>query len=1401
MADSNQRCPKIMVFRPTWEEFKDFASYVKHMESKGAHKAGLAKVIPPPEWVPRKSGYNVDDLNVTIPAPICQVVTGKQGLYQQINIQKKAMTVKQYRELANSERYATPKHFDYEDLERKYWKNITYVAPIYGADVSGSLTDDDVDEWNINRLGTILDYVNEDYGISIEGVNTAYLYFGMWKTTFAWHTEDMDLYSINFLHFGAPKTWYAIPPEHGRRLERLANGFFPGSYKTCQAFLRHKMTLISPQILKQYSIPYNKITQEAGEIMITFPYGYHAGFNHGFNCAESTNFACERWVEYGKRASHCTCSKDMVKISMDTFVKRFQPDRYDKWLKGEDIGPHPEEPDRKVAAPLPLPQDILCNKNNTTLPQSFLDAPFKKKRGGRMMSSTYGHLSEFPTDLQLELMEEDNLPFGDEIQPDEQQLEVLEDIWLKAGEIEAEDATICDAGYNVKRNKKYFQKKRKSGSKDKEDAKRKYKRRELLKDPNYNHSKHKPAKKQCGKIVAMEGRSEVGTDRRSPDTAALVQSLLAKETDMLLSPKKKKHKSKDKEKHRHRDKHHKHRPRDEAAPAAQTEATPAAEPDPENEAIKNQIESIIRAANEEFERGLNPPKPPSPVPVAVPPPPPHGAPVIRVEHRATPEVKKSVMTGTHRKLNGMGFANAFLDFLQTKRSTPDSSVKKKSLKHLRIARVDGTVKMQKVGVVTPPNGRVVVNGVVKATEAPPEKPAAPSTVVAPVPPPPPTPSERNVVRYQPQPQPFQTVLYDQVERNPPRQQQQQQKQITVAYPAENTVTLYSAPEEIPTKLSLQVTESPVVQRVASAPNLLLVNPQRTSFYSVNPVQQYVLPPGVTLNPCPTARKPNNIWGGTDYYRVNACPETVYDHADRFFPMTSRPIRLTDDDDPAVKRPPHGLDTDEGEDVELTRALLEDVQSEVVIEGLEDMPTLVVEDKTAVEVLQEEVVECAEQIDTDEWTDSLLVAVQDAAEELYCARPAKEETPGPKVVVEVAGPDPGANLAGLSVSDVDDRYNSAGSTCSCCSSTTSEDEKEEAPPPAVAATRPTKPNRMRTLKMGANKVHPMTNRGGILADDFHRFQKAKMRELQSGATSNFFAKSRSKSPRTARRGNIGSRMLSLFKKTKQKGGKMDEPKRDGRNLRIIKDLLKLYRDRVAASKTSRTFPADSNVPLSARLERKRAKLTPIELRVEMDDVMQRFSKDTRERLRAGGTLADVASLPWARSRKRKSDKNGGGRTSKGPRVPIATGDVVWARHRNGRYYQATVSRVKENYKYAVYFYADRSFSKDISLDHLVGWDPREKVTTGRKVRIRWSDGQTYDAECMGQTEDFLYTVSFEDLSRLELHRNNVYALDESIPKRIATKLSYASDMRNREHLYELERPLPQKRPVKKKGRDG
>lgn len=528
----------IQVFRPTWDEFKDFNKYIQYMESKGAHKAGLAKVIPPPEWVPRKRGYDLDELNVTIPSPICQVVTGKQGLFQQINIQKKSMTVKQFAVLANSAKYCTPKHTNYDDLERKYWKNVTYVAPIYGADVNGSITDPDVKEWNINHLGTILDFVNSDYGIEIDGVNTAYLYFGMWKTTFAWHTEDMDLYSINYLHFGEPKTWYAIPPEHGKRFERIAAGFFPTSAKTCQAFLRHKMTLISPQILKQYSVPVNKITQGAGEIMITFPYGYHAGFNHGFNCAESTNFAAPRWVEYGKRAMQCSCSNDMVKISMDTFVKRFQPDRYELWLKGQDIGCHPEQPEKMVPAPHPSGQDILCNKNNTELPESFIAAeeeglkkkkrhPLHLKRAMASKSISEGAIAV--SILGHDVMDDDEMTMAEgdldmmtsmkrpilPMDPDDNQLDVLEDIWLKGDEMDPSEAQLPDIGYidsdrdsdYVAPTTKKTRKKRKESNKKEKEPKEKVIKEEGD-DASQDQEKSTQPKKQRRKMKTKKLSSE-----------------------------------------------------------------------------------------------------------------------------------------------------------------------------------------------------------------------------------------------------------------------------------------------------------------------------------------------------------------------------------------------------------------------------------------------------------------------------------------------------------------------------------------------------------------------------------------------------------------------------------------------------------------------------------------------------------------------------------------------------------------------------------------------------------------------------------------------------------------------------------------------------------------------------
>jgi len=229
-----------------------------------------------------------------------------------------------------------------KELERQYWRNCGLSKPAwYGADMqgtsvyithsdclwtlaAGTLFGDTDTCWNVGHLPSALSRLLPSSDKGLPGVNTPYLYFGMWRATFAWHVEDMDLFSINYIHFGAPKFWYAVPQGRASALEQTfkssclssthpgvgltANaGYFPKDASSCAQFLRHKSFFASPNVLSQSSCRPNTLVQHAGEFVITYPRGYHAGFNLGLNCAESVNFALESWIELGRKAKACQC--------------------------------------------------------------------------------------------------------------------------------------------------------------------------------------------------------------------------------------------------------------------------------------------------------------------------------------------------------------------------------------------------------------------------------------------------------------------------------------------------------------------------------------------------------------------------------------------------------------------------------------------------------------------------------------------------------------------------------------------------------------------------------------------------------------------------------------------------------------------------------------------------------------------------------------------------------------------------------------------------------------------------------------------------------------------------------------------------------------------------------------
>ena len=81
---------------------------------------------------------------------------------------------------------------------------------------------------------------------------------GAWKTLFAWHKEDMDLFSINFNHFGKPKFWYSVPFEERKKFEDFMKKSYPEAFRDCSEFLRHKTYLVHPEVLLKNGINLHK---------------------------------------------------------------------------------------------------------------------------------------------------------------------------------------------------------------------------------------------------------------------------------------------------------------------------------------------------------------------------------------------------------------------------------------------------------------------------------------------------------------------------------------------------------------------------------------------------------------------------------------------------------------------------------------------------------------------------------------------------------------------------------------------------------------------------------------------------------------------------------------------------------------------------------------------------------------------------------------------------------------------------------------------------------------------------------------------------------------------------------------------------------------------------------------
>ena len=254
-----QRTIEFQHFVPTISEWNEgLEAYTrKYVENTPEVKrSGLARVIPPKEWKwLRKSAFeNVNDETFK---PIRQCTSTRAGVTRCQIQEMKTSTISEFETFVKKS-HATPSNIEEklkrndniidEDciatIERAFWKTSlshTSKPGVYGADIKASLFEKDVEAcgrgWNFSNLESILTRgLSKEERENLHGVASSYLYVGSWGSMFAWHTEDYELNSINYIHHGKPKVWYSIPPAYAKRFECVAASLFAAESKECPEF-------------------------------------------------------------------------------------------------------------------------------------------------------------------------------------------------------------------------------------------------------------------------------------------------------------------------------------------------------------------------------------------------------------------------------------------------------------------------------------------------------------------------------------------------------------------------------------------------------------------------------------------------------------------------------------------------------------------------------------------------------------------------------------------------------------------------------------------------------------------------------------------------------------------------------------------------------------------------------------------------------------------------------------------------------------------------------------------------------------------------------------------------------------------------------------------------------------
>ncbi|KAG8509040.1 Lysine-specific demethylase 5A [Galemys pyrenaicus] len=164
-----------------------------------------------------------------------------------------------------------------ELVEKEFWRLVSSIEEDviveYGADISSKdfgsgfpvkdsrrkmLPEEEeyaLSGWNLNNMPVLEQSVLAHINVDISGMKVPWLYVGMCFSSFCWHIEDHWSYSINYLHWGEPKTWYGVPSHAAEQLEEVMRELAPELFESQPDLLHQLVTIMNPNVLMEHGVP------------------------------------------------------------------------------------------------------------------------------------------------------------------------------------------------------------------------------------------------------------------------------------------------------------------------------------------------------------------------------------------------------------------------------------------------------------------------------------------------------------------------------------------------------------------------------------------------------------------------------------------------------------------------------------------------------------------------------------------------------------------------------------------------------------------------------------------------------------------------------------------------------------------------------------------------------------------------------------------------------------------------------------------------------------------------------------------------------------------------------------------------------------------------------------------